>query len=1253
MSDPRPDPSADPIAELTAVQTKSEFTAALRRLHDRSGKTFREAAQGTGLTFQTVNGYVRGKHLPHARGRNAAMFLRLLRLGYGIEDRAELDAWTAALRRVADAPGPRPVGETVPYPGLRPFQAEEADWFFGREDLVERLRAAVAAGTAGDGPRTVLLTGASGSGKSSLLNVGVIAAAEQDERLSGWRIAQTTPGIDPVGTLSEALKDDTGPCVLVVDQLEELWADGVDPEQRQVYLTLLRTAADGPEPRRFVAMAIRADFYAELLGDRYLSDLADGSQIPVGPMSAEQLAAAIERPARAVNAEVEPRLTELLLHDLAADDVGVAGALPLLALALRDLWSQGRRHSMSAGDYLDSGRLADIVKRTGEAVWAGLTPAEQETGRALLTRMVSVQEGLPLTRRHLSAEQFDDYRRHDPAAEAVARKLVDSRLIVRDEDGMTLVHDVLLRAWPRLLEWIEADRGRLAAHGDLARSVAAWERHGRDHAYLYQARRLVAIEEKLGPVPPPLALAEREFLAGSRRRAARAKRRRQAVVAVLAVLLAASLVSLFTAVEQHSQAAAQAETAERERRDAESRLIATNADGLRRSDPGLAAQLAVAAYQASPTLEARSALLSATATPRSTRMFGTAEAVIERIAVSPDGGLLAAAADSGDLWIWDTTEPRHPELLHSALPGVEGVIRTVRFADGDRLYSAGENDTVYLHDLSEAAEPRLLAAAALPVGGVNFIESNAATGTVAVGGLDGHVYLWDPALTGEPRRLDGPGGSVKSIAITTDGTRMAVATFDRRAAVYDLGAADPTPHLFTEGGSRLATIAYSPDGGLIATGAVDGTVSLWTGGDAPEAVAVLEGPGAWAFSVVFLPGTPYLAVGAGDGLWIWNHESGALADRIPSSGPVPDVAVDPRDGGVYASYTDGEVRRWQLPGTMLTGPTGSVRNLAYLDGGPRLVLAANQGSIWVWDTGKPSAGPERVLTTPDPASPLLAGVAASPDGSHLAVLGLDGRIWLWDTADWDAPPLGLTGLTAEPIQVAFSANGDRLAAVADDGMLALWELGAGTDPAALEQVSSGSAYAVAFSPSGDLLATGAADASVRIWEAPPGSALTPVADLAGPEQAIEHLVFDHDGARLAAASDDGNVYLWRSGDFGGDAAPVVLQGDGGQMQTVAFGPGRPMLAASGLSGSVILWSLDDPDHPQRFAELTASGAGVSAVGFDGTGGVVAGAGDDPTARLWLTDTAAAIAAICDAAGAVLTAEEWETHVPGTPYRPPC
>ncbi|MDQ1294462.1 MAG: hypothetical protein QG608_2345 [Actinomycetota bacterium] len=138
------------------------------------------------MSSSTIGGDVSGRHLPNLAG--TAVIERIL-LVCGVEDEIERQVWVEALHRVRRLPGPRPASAPAPFQGLERYIVADAPWFFGREDPAGRV-----VDLAEQSPENpIVLVGASGSGKSSLLAAGAAAAMIEQ----GWKYSVLTPGSDP------------------------------------------------------------------------------------------------------------------------------------------------------------------------------------------------------------------------------------------------------------------------------------------------------------------------------------------------------------------------------------------------------------------------------------------------------------------------------------------------------------------------------------------------------------------------------------------------------------------------------------------------------------------------------------------------------------------------------------------------------------------------------------------------------------------------------------------------------------------------------------------------------------------------------------------------------------------------------------------------------------------------------------------------------------------------------------------------
>jgi tetratricopeptide (TPR) repeat protein len=476
-----------------------------------------------------------------------------------LEDPDAFHRLVCGIRGVEPGTGP---GQAIhegqcPYRGLRVFDVDDAAFFFGREALVEWLLNELRPTSDKPVNRFLAIVGASGSGKSSLARAGLVAALKHDgvPGSSRWPIAISRPGSDPlenlavslskaadIGQGASALPDliaafdksektlhlmvrrllpENAPdmrLVVVVDQFEEIFTLCRKDELRDPFVRNLLYAAKSAEGQTVVILAMRADFYAKCAANAELAAAMSDHHVLVGPMTEDELRRAIERPVQCVGCEFDAGLVDLLVRDVRNQP----GALPLLQDALLELWKQREGRRLTVKAYHEIGKLEGALQRRADAALKTFSDDEQELCRLTFLRLTQPGEGTEDTRRRVSMRELQSLSGNPAATEAIIQKLTDQALLTTEgnlghEDAcVEVAHEALIRNWPQLRKWIDADRAGLRARTRLTEATREWKNSGRDPAYLYSGARLAVAEETSASHPGELTIDEGEFVRCSR-----------------------------------------------------------------------------------------------------------------------------------------------------------------------------------------------------------------------------------------------------------------------------------------------------------------------------------------------------------------------------------------------------------------------------------------------------------------------------------------------------------------------------------------------------------------------------------------------------------------------------------------------------------------------------------------------------------------------------------------------------------------
>ncbi|WP_170944680.1 AAA family ATPase [Rhodococcus sp. 14-2483-1-1] len=1190
-----------------------------------------------------------------------------------------------------------------PYVGLASYTEDDTLYYFGRRRELDKLIDAVGEAHVAGG--VVVLAAPSGAGKSSLLRAGLVGHATRTEAGRGLYAACSVlrPAADPFTSLVEAIPvlellverlkdvsvdddvlaseirdriddhladrppDDNRPgtrLLVVVDQYEDLFVAGADASDRLAFARTLHLLASGLWSRVSVVCGLRADFFGQCLESPYLADALQNRSVVLTPMTMAELRSAIVEPAKVVGARLEPGLLDVVIGDIGAQTAehGSSSFLPLLSHVLQATWSRRTNGKLTLAGYRAVGGLQGSITRTAEDAWAGLDSEGKHVARQLLTRLVRIGDGVDDTRRRRPMSEFDGW-----GEGAVLQALVTSRLLTVTETEVELVHDVVLRAWPRLRRWIAEDRHNAIVRQRIEGDALAWEQSGRESALLASGSRLDAAQTWIGASRYHTEL-EVEFVEASSRRVRRAAILRRGVVVVIAVLSVAALTAAAVAADRSRQF-------ERERDSAVFAGVIATAASLRDVDTSLAAQVSLIARNERPDDEQATTSVVATSDAPLAVSRGDHTGAIYFVDVSPDGRIAATAGYDGSVRLWDISTPYDPVRIGSPLLGHTGFVTSVDFdSTGKILVTASDDGTVRLWDVSDASAPSALGAPLQTDGTTVFTALfDPGRSRVAAVGESGSLWLWDvsnplqPRLTAEfPTGHDRP---IRAMAYSPDGRTVATGSDDATAILVDVTdfsrPVQRGPRLLGHT-KTVHALAFSPDGSVLATGSDDTTARLWNVSDPAGASPIgapVVGQTSPLWSVDFSRDGRRLATAGLDGATtIWNIDDPAVPTMVGPALTAGRTSVFSArflgDGNeVLTGGADGSLRVWSLSDAVLPRSAGRALPPVFDESGTTMVTGAYEGAVQLWTLPTSSTTPAAVI------EPIggdgYRAIAITQDGRTLATATASGRVLLWRLEESNETPVLVSDSIVLNTQfmsnLEFVPSGRTLVTNGDDDTVRLWDV---EDPARPrpwgEPIGTGGGWttSIAVDPTGTALALARGDRSVTMWDiSEPDEPVRGDSSITLPGT-TETMDFGPDGV-LAAGGSDGIVRLL---DVSKPEPQVVgaSQASIGSIRSVDFDADTRQLVASGDDRSVRLWRATDEQQLEQFGDpIDLAGSGRTYVAFEPRHNTVVAAPEAGNTIVYDVSATAQAERICQWTRSAWTPELWASVLPRLPYDPPC
>ena len=457
--------------------------------------------------------------------------------------------------------------QASPYLSLRYFAENDSNRFFGRDDLVEDLL--VASETA----PLLLVTGASGTGKSSVVRAGMIPAWRERHRdTRSPRVLVFTPEDAPFDQLSTSLAalgafpaekcrdfrqpspttlrdafttlGQGEPWLFFIDQFEQVFTRTKDEKKRGEFLDSITDLARTNEPNVCLVLAMRDDFFPQLRDYPKLFKITDKHFHRVAALDRKALEEVIQRPAAEHGVTFEPGLVDDIID--AID--GQPGALPLLQYTLNALWEQDDLSDrfLNKSTYSGlGGALGSLGRRFEELYNADDDEARKNEFRWMMLKLVTYDEGSAGTNVVSRLAPKSEFKGQQ--AEFLDQLITEEKLLVSSgtsTPSVQLGHERIIEAWPKYADWTRHHQEANSVRHQLSKAASDWEtlKEYRSKAAraLWQGSQLEkALElrkqgefDKLGGLDPD----DHRFLDASYRRSRRLVRSLQVALCLISLL---------------------------------------------------------------------------------------------------------------------------------------------------------------------------------------------------------------------------------------------------------------------------------------------------------------------------------------------------------------------------------------------------------------------------------------------------------------------------------------------------------------------------------------------------------------------------------------------------------------------------------------------------------------------------------------------------------------------------------------------
>ncbi|YAF94612.1 MAG: caspase family protein [Nodularia sp. CChRGM 3473] len=1138
-----------------------------------------------------------------------------------------------------------------PYRGLRAFAEEDAQYFYGRETVIQQLISDLTLKS------FIAVVGASGSGKSSVVQAGLVAHLRHGKLLPGsqdWWMRSVRPGANPLEALSRRLVDSGTErekayqqmqlegmlhqgvegfanwlrnrpepiVVLVVDQFEELFT--LAPSQdRQNFLEIVLGALEYAPDKFKLIITLRADFIAACLEVPTLAKLLQQSSVLLPPcLTEDEYRRTIINPAEQVGLTVESELVEVLVQELHQSP----GDLPLLEFVLEQLWEYRENGVITLQAYQHHlGGIKGALESKAQAVYDSLDPEAQDCARWIFLSLTQLGEGTEDTRRRVLKSELIVRKYPVALVERTLQVLIAAKLIVvnLEEDVGTVggmrgqgdkgiggqdsilfpvsssqeitievAHEVLIRYWSTLRWWLEENRARLRSHRQIEQAAALWKHNDEQPDFLLPGVRLAAAEEIYVNYTDELSFDVQRFIAAClierQRQQQKEKNRLRQAQRTVAIISILGLTAFGLAVLAYQQ------TQKAQFR--EIQALNSLSENFLLSHQQLEALLTSVkagreVQKITPGVPVN--IQTQTATILQQSVYGTQERnrLIHNSWVSSvnfsPDGQILAAANADNTIQLWSRDGKFLATLTEHNDGVNSVSFS---PDGQMLASASSDKTIKLWN----RDGKLLKTLTGPIHGVNSVRFSPDGQMLVTGSDDNNARLW--SRDGKLLKIFiGHSRSVNSVSFSPEGDTIASASDDGTIKLWSLDGQLLTT--LPANTREVLDVTFSPDGQTIASASADNTIKLWSRDG--TLLKTLAGHSAGVWQVRFSPDGKIMASASADKtIKLWTRAGNLLGILQGHSHEVNSLSFSPDSQEIASASDDNTIRLWKLEQTLpktFYGHTASVNDVSFVADGYTIASLSADNTMKLWNLHG-----QLLKTLPSPIDNVTS-ISFTADGNTVALASADQTIQIRKR---EGTLLHiLQGHKHWVTSMSFSPDGQILASASADKTIKLWS----RDGRLLKTLSGHNGWVtdIKFSPDGKTIASASADKTIKLWSRNGRLLKT----FPGHSASVWSINFAPDGKTIASASQDRTVKLW-----GLDGSLLQnFQGHSDLVANVTFSPNGQMIASASDDNTIKLWSVASGILLKTFP---GHNGGVKSVSFSPDSKMLVSGGQDTTIKLW-------------------------------------